>query len=154
MVAQVQSQKVNKPKGNQYFSTFDVLTVIFSLAVVVSISFTVFHRTIDRKKVDTAKINMENLAQELMSEPVIYTQNSGGRMPASANLLSKDPWGGEYTYKVIKNSYGQPIYLVVMSAGPDAKMDTQLKDEALFDVSQIENIKFENDDVGYIKSFR
>ncbi len=154
MVAHVQNNRVNISKENQYFSTFDVLSVVFSLAVVVSISFTVFHRTIDRKKVDAAKINMENLAQELMSEPVIYTQNPGGRIPASASQMSTDPWGIEYTYKVIKNSYGQPIYLVVLSAGPDSKLDTELKEEALFDVSQIENIKFENDDVGYIKSFR
>lgn len=154
MVAQVDTTKKNKIKENQYFSTFDVLSVVFSLAVVVSISFTMFHKTIHRKKVDTAKINMENLAQELMSEPVIYSQTSDGREPASANQIGRDPWGSEYAYKVVKNSYGQPIYLVVMSAGPDLKFDTQIKDEVIFDVSQIENIKFENDDVGYIKSFR
>ncbi len=154
MVANVNMPSGKKNNKNQYFSTFDVLSVMFSLVVVVSISFTVFHKTMNRKKVDLAKFNMENLAQELMKEPVIYSQDKNLRMPASASDLGVDPWGSPYVFNVIKNNYGQPIYLVVMSPGPNAKLETNLESDAQIGVSHIENIRFESDDVGYVRSFR
>lgn len=156
MEFQSQGFKSQKHKENQQVSSFDLLSVAFSMVVIVSLSFTIFTKTLDRKKVEIAKSSMENLAQRLVKEEVIYSKKGNDRLPASATNFEvpKDPWGNEYNYQVVRNSYGQPIYLVLVSGGPDSKLDTSIQEEVPFEVSQIENIQFENDDIGYIKAFR
>lgn len=75
-------------------------------------------------------------------------------MPASALDLGNDPWGSAYKYSVVKNSYGQPIYVVVLSSGPNASFETEVAQNMAFSQSHIENIQFKGDDIGFIKSFR
>ena len=75
-------------------------------------------------------------------------------MPASESNLTLDPWGVAYKYSVIKNSYGLPIYVVVLSGGPDKNFETEVAENVAFSQTHIENVQFKGDDIGYIKSFR
>jgi len=122
--------------------------------MVVSIGGVLFRNHLNHKKALLAKNYVENLAQELIMKPVISSQDSLERMPASASEMALDPWGVAYKYSVIKNSYGLPIYVVVLSGGPDKNFETDVADNMAFSQTQIENVHFKGDDIGYIKSFR
>lgn len=141
-------------KQNQQFNTFDVLSVFLCFALVVSIGAILFNSHLNQKKKIAAANYVENLAQELIMKPVISSMESGGRIPASDSKLELDPWGVAYKYSVIKNSYGQPIYVVVLSGGPNNSFETEVAESVSFAQTKIENVQFKGDDIGYIKSFR
>lgn len=122
--------------------------------LVVSIGGALFNSHIQNKKAALAKNYVENLAQELIMKPVISSMNSDSRMPASELNLGLDPWGTAYKYSVIKNSYGLPIYVVVLSGGPNSEFESEVSETMAFTQSHIENVQFKGDDIGYIKSFR
>ena len=145
---------IDNDKENQQFNTFDVLSVFICFALVLSIGGLVFKSHLRQKKTVAAKTYVENLAQELIMKPVISSQDSSMRMPASESETALDPWGFAYKYNIIKNSYGQPIYVVVMSGGPNNSFETEIQESMAFTKSQIENVQFKGDDIGYIKSFR
>ncbi len=138
----------------QQFNTFDVLSVFLCLGLVVAIGFLLYNSHIEHKKTAETKHHLENLAQELIMKPVISSMGAANRIPASDINLGTDPWGSAYKYSVVKNSYGQPIYVVVLSSGPNASFETEVAQTMDFSRSQIENIKFDGDDIGYIKAFR
>ncbi len=154
MIENTKKPMAENTKKNQQFSTFDVLSVLLSITLVIGLSFVFFNKSLNRKKSDIAKNNLENLALDLLGKPVIYSQGQNSREPASSLDLGLDPWGSPYVYNIVKNTYGQPIYLVVMSPGPDSKLDTKVETQAQWEISQIEQIHFQNDDIGYVKSFR
>lgn len=143
-------EKVNK---NQSLGSFDVLSIVASFILVLGISLVAYKNHLESKKSSQAKNYAEKLAQELILNPVKSAQESSSRMPAS-DVSSLDPWGSIFKTHIIRNSYGQPIYLLVLSAGPNHKFDTQLPDVLKFADSQIENLNLRGDDIGSIKSFR
>lgn len=141
-------------KENQQFNTFDVLSIFLCFMLVVGIGSMLFMGHLNEKKRSIAKNYVENLAQELIMKPVNSSMKMGGRLPASAENQELDPWGVAYKYSIVKNSYGQPIYVVVLSGGPNNRFETEISEVVSFSHSSIENVKFEGDDIGYIKSFR
>lgn len=141
-------------KKNQEFNTFDVLSMFLCFMLVVSIGGVLFNSHIQQKRAQIAQNHVENLAQELIMKPVISSMDPNQRMPASAEDLGVDPWGVAYKYSVVKNSYGQPIYIVVLSGGPNHSFETQINESLAFSQSQIQNVQIKGDDIGYIKSFR
>jgi hypothetical protein len=140
-------------KEIQTFNTFDVLSIVVCFALVMGVSFLIFRNHLESQKSVEAKNYVEKLAQEIASRPVISAQENGGRLPASV-AVNLDPWGDEYKYSVVRNSYGQPIYIMVLSAGPDHKFNTDLPTTLTFSESQMDKLKFNGDDVGTLKSFR
>lgn len=154
MVNERSFDELQNNKQNQQFNTFDVLSMFLCFALVVSIGGVLFNSHIEQKKSSAAKNYVENLAQELIMKPVISSMDSNSRMPASELNLGLDPWGSAYKYSVIKNSYGLPIYVVVVSGGPNSEFETEVSETMAFTQSQIENVQFKGDDIGYIKSFR
>ncbi len=143
-----------KIKEIQQFNTFDVLSIFLCFLLIVGIGTVLFYGHINGKKRVIAKNQVENLAHELIMKPVISSMEQSGRMPASAENVDLDPWGAAFKYSVIKNSYGQPIYVVVLSGGPNNSFETEIAESVSFTQSNIENVKFKGDDIGYIKSFR
>jgi hypothetical protein len=144
----------NNIKENQRFNTFDILSIFLCFSLVVGIGCVLFSSHLQQKKSAIAQNNVENLAQKLIMKPVISSMNSNGRTPASELNLGIDPWGTAYKYSVVKNSYGQPIYIVVLSGGPNNSFETEISDTLAFSRSQIENVQIKGDDIGYVKSFR
>lgn len=145
---------IDNIKENQQFNTFDVLSMFLCFMLVVSIGGVLFNSHIQQKKASLAQHYVENLAEELIMKPVISSMDSSSRTPASEFNLGLDPWGSAYKYSVIKNSYGLPIYVVVVSGGPNSKFETEVIETMAFAKTQIENVQFKGDDIGYIKSFR
>jgi hypothetical protein len=143
---------IQNTKENQKFNTFDVLSIMACLILVIGVSYIFYKNHIKGEKTSEAKNYAEKLAQELVQSPVNSAQEND-RFPASVSQ-ELDPWGGEYKSNIIRNAYGQPIYVMVISAGPDHKFDTEIPNSASFSQSQIENLKVVGDDVGSIKSFR
>jgi hypothetical protein len=141
-------------KENQQFNTFDILSMVLCFMMVISIGGVVFRSHLNQQKASIAKTDVENLAQELIMKPVISSQESSSRIPASEGNSALDPWGVAYKYSVIKNSYGLPIYVVVLSSGPDGSFQTEVAENMETSQAQIENVHFKGDDIGYIKSFR
>jgi hypothetical protein len=139
---------------NQQFNTFDVLSIFLCFVMVLSIGGALFNSHLNQKKSALAHHYVENLAQDLIMKPVIYSQDSDSRVPASETNVELDPWGVAYKYSVIKNSYGLPIYVVVLSGGPDRTFETDVAENMPFSQTQIESVQFKGDDIGYIKSFR
>lgn len=146
--------ELNNNKENQHFNTFDVLSIFLCFMLVVSIGGVLFNNHLQQKKSALAQSYVENLAQELIMKPVISSMDPNGRMPASELNLGVDPWGVAYKYSVVKNTYGQPIYIVVLSGGPNHSFETEISEALAFSQSQIENVQIKGDDIGYIKSFR
>ena len=146
--------ELNNNKQNQQFNTFDVLSVFLCFMLVVSIGVVLFNSHLQQKKSAVAQNYVENLAQELIMKPVISSMDPNSRTPASELNLGVDPWGIAYKYSVVKNSYGQPIYVVVLSGGPNNSFETEISNTLAFSQSQIENVQIKGDDIGYIKSFR
>jgi beta-glucosidase/6-phospho-beta-glucosidase/beta-galactosidase len=144
----------NNNKENQQFNTFDVLSMFLCFMLIVSIGGVLLNSHIQQKKSAVAQNHVENLAQELIMKPVISSMDPNSRLPASELDLGVDPWGIAYKYSVVKNSYGQPIYVVVLSGGPNNTFETELDTTLAFSRSQIENVQIKGDDIGYIKSFR
>lgn len=145
-----------KDKSIQIFNSFDVLTVVMSGLIVLVISLTVVHRNNEQNKIQMTKNKAKSFAEELVQNPVNSSTNKE-RSPANdtegnnSGKIGKDLWGKAFTYKVIQNSYGQPIYMAVLSSGPDGRLETDLNQTVLRDSAQL-NIK--GDDIGYLKSFR
>lgn len=141
-------------KENQGFNTFDILSMFLCFSLVVSIGVVLFNNHLQQNKSAVAQNYVENLAQKLIMKPVISSMDSNGRLPASESNLDIDPWGAAYKYSVVKNSYGQPIYIVVLSGGPNHTFETEVSDTLAFSQSLIENVQIKGDDIGYVKSFR
>lgn len=146
--------ELDNVKGNHVFNTFDVLSMFLCFSLVVSVGVVLFNSHLQQKKSAVAQNYVENLAQKLIMKPVISSMDSNSRLPASESNLGIDPWGAAYKYSVVKNSYGQPIYIVVLSGGPNHAFETEVSDTLAFSQSQIENVQIKGDDIGYIKSFR
>lgn len=139
----------------QQFKTLDALSIILSFLIVCGLTYLVFKKNIEDKKLTQAHMDVENLAQELILKPVNSSFYTNERLPASeAPSLGLDPWGRDYLTRVVKNAYGQPIYLVVLSAGPDQELQTQVEDTLSHAESLMENLKFSGDDIGFIKAYR
>lgn len=140
---------------NQHFRTFDVLSIVLSFCIVCGLTFLVFKKNLEQKKFVQAQTDVENLAQELILKPVNSSFYSKDRMPASQDsALGNDPWGNNYFTKVVKNGYGQPVYLVVLSAGPNKDLETEISDSVAQARNVIDNFKLSGDDIGYMKSYR
>lgn len=138
----------------QSFNTFDVLSVLLCVGLVLATGFLLYNSHIEHKRAVKTQKHVEILAQKLIMKPVISSMGAANRVPASALDLGNDAWGSAYKYSVVKNSYGQPIYVVVLSSGPNASFETEVAQNMAFSHSNIENIQFQGDDIGYIKSFR
>ena len=94
------------------FSSLDFLTLMTSVTAVAVISGPLIKRSLDADQVEKATHEMRRVASE-----VIAVSNQpkgvflGGRSPASINpqisvgVVSSDPWGKPYRYKLVKNSF-------------------------------------------------
>lgn len=149
-----------KDKIKQVLSSLDIFKILGSCLLVVGITLNILNRSNQERKVLMAKTNAKTYAEELVIGAVKSTHVRTLRNPASAvekesqeGQVGIDPWGKPYSYKVIQNSYGQPIYMVVVSAGPNSTLDTLLGNVG-FETRKNSQIEIMGDDVGYLKSFR
>lgn len=133
--------------------SFDIISIILSFLIVCGLVFIVFNINVEQKKRHLAKTNIETLADELILKPVNSSFYSGRNLASETNQ-GLDPWGSEYISKVVKNSYGQPVYLIILSPGPDQTIETNLEFSNLESQSLIESFRSEGDDIAHIKAYR
>ena len=155
-------------ESNQGFSTFDTMTSLGSLVLLVLIAGPILSHRIKSSNTDAARLEIQNLAakiplNEKLSDSDLRPGNS--RAPASfdsaASLSnpgigatdSKDPWGNAYHFHYIKNTMGQPLYLAVWSDGPNAKRETAPAALSISSDGQL-NAHFDGDDVGFVRALR
>lgn len=155
-------------KLNQGFSSFDTISIIGSLVVIVAIAFPILSRRINYQHVDVARQQAQDWTQQILANEISsdtntgsFSKGSGERQPASEGSalsnnrgeIGADPWGLPYKYAFIRNSQGQPIYVAVWSSGPNAQNETPI--EKLHSSAEgPSSIKFEGDDVGFVRSVR
>lgn len=148
-----------KNKLKQGFSAFDLITTMLAVIIVCAITAPILFKSGAAHDLSVANAEAielsEKLTKELISQPS-KNDKADSRMPASAHksstekfegLVSKDPWGQAYSYKVLRDAYGLPTHILVWSKGPNGVQDTP--DNEL----QITRIGFQlrMDDLGHIR---
>ncbi len=149
-----------KDKLKQPLNSLDIFKILGSFLLVLGITLSILNRNNEERKLALARTNAKMYADELVANSVKTTHVKTLRELATAEgkatqegYLGADPWGKPYSYKVIHNSYGQPVYMIVISAGPNAVMDTVLNDIS-FEARKNAQIQIMGDDVGHLKSYR
>lgn len=150
---------MGKSKKNQVYSSIDSLSIFASFILVIGVASYILHSNRVSQKVMTAKQEARSFAAKLLTQSVKSTNFKPERGVASSEgtqwrgELGMDPWGHTYQYQVIKNSYGQPVYMLVLSHGPNKQLDTKLSD-VMFLQNRHSKVQISGDDIAYMRSFR
>jgi hypothetical protein len=67
-------------------------------------------------------------------------------------VIGNDPWGNAYNYKYFRNEKGNITYLLLLSSGKNAQIETKISDLNLSQMSG-GRYDFTGDDFGFIKKF-
>ncbi len=151
-------------ESNQGFSTFDTITIILSVVVISIIVVPILNRRVDSQYVEIAKRQAQEWSQKITSVEKLSEdskKDSSGRNlasdPAAASVgmgsVGADPWGQPFNYQYVKNSIGQPVYVVVWSSGPNTRSETENSKMAVSPEGFL-SVNFEGDDVGFVKAVR
>lgn len=146
-------------ESNRGFSAFDTITLVGAIVVLALIIGPILNRRVDQEYASVALQQAQEWTHKIplnekLSEGSLKA--TGGRLPASMGdgpAIGADPWGQPYSYHFIKNTHGQPVYIAVWSAGPNAKPETKKSDLAIDKEGQL-LVKFEGDDVGFVRALR
>lgn len=144
---------------NQTFTTFDVVTVISLVIGIMSLSGAVIASfALDSSPIE-ARLTTEKLARQLLMGGLENLESERkGRKFASLNLdqrlellgsggvLSKDPWGEPYSYRIGTDTRGRKV-AVVWSNGPNRKKDSP---DFIAEGVDLNGIHFSNDDIGSV----
>lgn len=147
-------------ESNRGFSAFDTITLVGAVVVLALIIGPILNRRVDQEYTSVALQQAQEWTHKIpLSEKLSEGgfKTTGGRLPASATMenpsVGVDPWGQPYSYHFIKNTRGQPVYIAVWSAGPNAKPETKKADLAVDKEGQL-LVKFDGDDVGFVRALR
>lgn len=148
------------PKSNQAFTSFDTLTIIGSIVILGLIIGPILNHRVDTEYGALALQQAQEWTQKIPVNEKLSEKDfkaSGGRLPASAGdaeaTVGTDPWGRPYKFHYIRNAYGQPLYIAVWSAGPDARPDTKESDLVIGKDGALA-VQFSGDDVGFVRALR
>lgn len=148
-----------KIKQNQQFTTLDFLGLILSCLTVVAVIAPIMKQAIGADEAVKAQLETEDLAHSLLQKnfKMLGVEDPAGRQPAnfvlSKTLNQIDPWGNPYRYKLAKNEKGNPIYLVVWSAGPNGSSESD-DVEVNITINGTPEAAFQGDDTGSVLSIR
>ncbi len=150
------SENIN-PEQNKAFRTVDFFTVVAAVVAVFSVIAPILKNHAESESRIVASRESQELAKDIKER--LFDTVSVGRFPASekvANpyegIIGKDPWGESYKYKVIRNAYGQPTHVLVLSKGPNLILDTG-SSRLLTPPESRGEFEFDGDDLGYVVSF-
>ena len=165
-----------KVEENQRFTSFDFLTLVVSLVIVVGISAPIINRNFQPdNSVEKAKVSLVQIGQAMISPPNLSTANN--RSVASVDPhststsvdfeairqhlqkgewegdIGKDPWGRPYHFSFLRNSSGMHTHVAVWSDGPNQVNESSLHSQPLSG-DQSSSVSFKGDDVGNIFPIR
>jgi hypothetical protein len=155
-----------KSEQNHGLTSFDLLTLIFSIGVIFAVSAPILTKNMQTGKIDQAQQELSVVAKSLIKyKPMksIGFSNRGlasveeGSEKGSMSIVRRslwngdagvDPWGLPYHYAFVRDSKGTPTKLIVWSAGPDKKNDsyTDVANGATLDGPNL----FQGDDLGSV----
>lgn len=150
----------NKHKQYQGFTTIDLLTFVMTVVAAVVITVPILMKQSSKRAQDMATVKAEEISKNLFDEVQIQVrsaeQSHAARSIASVGshalswegVVSVDPWGNPYHYRILKDIYGKPTHLVVWSVGSNSQQDTTEND---FDITT-GIVKFTGDDIGHIRN--
>ncbi|MDZ4678664.1 MAG: hypothetical protein SGI74_14295 [Oligoflexia bacterium] len=142
-----------KRQQNHGFTSFDILTLVFSLVVIAAISSPILSRNMESDKIALTQKELENVAQSLIqnNEP-IKNPASPNRGIASVRAVADiiDPWGMPYRHAFLRDGKNSPKKLIVWSLGPDKRNDSyrEVTQGAIIEGPSV----FEGDDLGSVFS--
>ena len=148
---------IEKNQINHNFTSFDTIKILSSLGIMVVVVVSILNHRVNQGKEEVALKEIQGLSQEILLGE--NSSSTKGRAPSSVEggvqdpVMAKDPWGVPYQFHFVKNELGQPVYLVIWSAGPDSHFETHSENLALGGDGHI-HVKFVGDDVGYVRSVR
>ncbi len=156
-------------KSNQGLTTFDFITMVFSLVVIVGISIPIIQKNLESGNMEQAQKEALSLASRLLnskdsasllriaSDKPRLPEKSEGRAIASigksdvakdipwTGQSGKDPWGNPYHFRFMRNAKGMPVEIAVWSDGPD-KADS-VPDIKSSSINGVERLEFHKNDV-------
>ncbi len=138
--------KVAASKVTKNFKTTDLAVTMALLVIVFSVSGGIMTEAFQDSVANKAQAETEHIAMQMFAKN--GTEPVSMRGPASvsedgSSLISEDPWGLPYHYKIIKNQSGGMKVLVV-SAGPNKKLESNL------DKFDTQAQVFGGDDIGFV----
>lgn len=133
---------VTKRKSNQGFSTLDFVTTVTALVTMTLVTTPIVLRKITTANIEMAQKETARMASELNASPRDIASGSGVGGQS-------DPWGNPYVLRKVNNSYGLPSFVVILSKGPNAQLDTT--DETI-GLIRSSNFIFTGDDIGVIRA--
>lgn len=156
----VSSNSLKKDQLYRGFTTIDLLTFVMTLVAAAVITVPILLKQSSERSHTIATKRAEEISKTLFEEVQLqvrsFEQGQEVRSIASVSshalswegVVSVDPWGNPYHYRILKDMYGRPTHLVVWSTGSNSKQDTGEYD---FDATS-GVVKFTGDDIGHIRS--
>lgn len=146
--------------------TFEIITSFLLVLLCGKLAFSVILNEVSDKKINEARRETQILATQIamysINSFVLGTSRFIASEPSSAvsknNIklkdqggIGNDPWGRPYQYKTVYSAQNQRKYFVVLSGGPNSKIETDLSQ---LDINQVSDGKVDTggDDLAYIKS--
>lgn len=154
------SNSLKKDQSYRGFTTIDLLTFVLTLVAAIVITVPILLKQSSARAQEVASKKAEEICETLFEDVQMqvrsFEQSQEVRSIASVSskalswegVVSVDPWGNPYHYRILKDMYGKPTHLVVWSLGSNSRQDTGETD---FDIAA-GIVKFTGDDVGYIRS--
>ncbi len=137
------------------FSGFDAFS-LFALVVgsFILVSGIVAHG-ISAQRLNQAEVDCDSIGLKIISrldsDKTIVRQLASKPDSRPMKLSdSLDPWGHEYLYRVFSDSSNRRV-VVVYSAGPDGKLQTQSHDFTVSPSGRLVAVKFQGDDIGSVQ---
>jgi hypothetical protein len=159
---------VMKTEGNQGFTSFDFLTLVFSFALIFFVSVPILQKNLNSGEIEVAQRDAEAIARTLVNPNDTSTfqfltnaqaQQKRGiasvnpakfhRDPKWTGEAGKDPWGRPYRYVFIRGASGAPTHVVVWSEGPNGKNEMPELDQSA-KLPEQGHLAFRGDDVGSV----
>lgn len=124
-----------KTEQKQGFSSFDIVTIVLSMLVVILISAPIIYSSSGVEKIEKAQEDLVQFGQILQQDLKQYISSlkQAKRSIASVQMqkrgrfegvIGEDPWGNPYFYKTQRDAYGKPEYIIVWSKGANLEQDT------------------------------
>lgn len=168
-VAKIMSSKNTEKK--QVFKSLDAFSVLGVASLVAYILvYIIGNNSGDQSRRD-AELEMETLTSQILAlgmknlpsptrgiasvegnKEVALQWNYDWEKVGNEGKIGKDTWGQPYHYRVFKDTSNRVSHILMISGGPDGKIDTALESLDSIKVGENLNIPYQNDDFGFIKN--
>lgn len=139
----------SKAYKKQYLKSSRLVFVMCLLIACAAMTGWIIFKAIENNKRVAAYKTAENLSKNIY--PQLMEPSRSPSSTLQVQELGEDPWGRPYRWASLNSAQSQE-FVVVWSAGPNGRYETNQENFTVGEGGYLSNVYFAGDDVGYVRS--